>query len=87
MKMMKACCSEVNLNLESLFNCNFLNDIFFSYFIYNFGKKLICKQRKTKEILSTFFYIIKSLELLIFCVKTDKSTILLHFMEVLYQKD
>ena len=41
MKMMKTCCSEVNSNLESLSNYNFLNEIFFSYFIYNFGKKLI----------------------------------------------
>ena len=41
MEMMKTCCSEVNLNLESLSNYNFLNEIFCSYFIYNFGKKLI----------------------------------------------
>ena len=43
MKMMKTCRSAVKLNLESLSNCNFLNDFFFffSHFIYNFGKKLI----------------------------------------------
>ena len=41
MELMKTCCSEVNLNLDSLSNCNFLYEIFFSYFIYNFGKKLI----------------------------------------------
>ena len=41
MEMMKTYCFEVNLNLESLSNCNFLNEIFFSYFIYNFGKNLI----------------------------------------------
>ena len=29
MEMMKTCCSEVILNLESLSNCNFLNKIFF----------------------------------------------------------
>ena len=28
MEMMKTCCSEVNLNLESLSNDNFLNKIF-----------------------------------------------------------
>ena len=41
MEIMKTCCSEVNLNLESLSNYNFLNEIFFYYFIYNFGQKLI----------------------------------------------
>ena len=41
MEMMKTYCSEVKLNLESFSNRNFLNKIFFSYFIYNFGKKLI----------------------------------------------
>ena len=40
MEMIKTCCSEVNLNLESLSNYNFLNEIFFSYFIDNFGEKL-----------------------------------------------
>ena len=34
MEMMKTCCSEVNLNLESLSNCNFLNEIFFNIFFY-----------------------------------------------------
>ena len=29
MEMMKTCCSDVNLHLESLSNCNFLNKIFF----------------------------------------------------------
>ena len=37
MEMMKTCCSEVNLNLESLSNCNSWMKYFFSYFIYNFG--------------------------------------------------
>ena len=33
--LMKTYCFEVNLNLESLSKvCNFLNEIFFSYFIY-----------------------------------------------------
>ena len=41
MEMMKTCCSEVNLNLESHSNCNFLNILICCYFIYNFGKKLI----------------------------------------------
>ena len=41
MEMMKTYCFEANLNLESLSNCNFLNKIFVSYFIYNFGKSLI----------------------------------------------
>ena len=47
MEMMKTCYSEVNLNLESLSNCNFLTEIFFSYFINNFGKKLILKTKET----------------------------------------
>ena len=41
MEMVKTYCVEVNLNLESLSNCNFLTEMFFSYFLYNFGKKLI----------------------------------------------
>ena len=41
MEIMKTYCFEVNFNLESLSICNFLNLIFFSYFIYNFGKKFI----------------------------------------------
>ena len=36
-------------------------------------------------MISTLFYIIKSLELLFTC-KNWKRTILLHFMEVLYHK-
>ena len=41
MEMMKTYYVEVILILESLSNCNILTEIFFSYFIYNFGKKLI----------------------------------------------
>ena len=33
MEMMKTCCSEVNWNLESLSNCNFLNEIFFLFYL------------------------------------------------------
>ena len=40
MDMIKIHCL-VSLKLESLSNCNFLNETIFSYFIYNFGKKLI----------------------------------------------
>ena len=36
MEMMKTHCLEVSLNLESLSNCIFLNEII-CYFIYNFG--------------------------------------------------
>ena len=43
MEIMKTCCFEVSLNLESLSNCSFLNEIFFSYFISNFGKNLFLK--------------------------------------------
>ena len=64
-EMMITYCVEINLNLESLSNCNFLTEIFFSYFIYNFVGKFDTKQRKTKDIISTLFYVIKSLELLI----------------------
>ena len=32
MEIMKTCCSEVNLNLETLSNCNFLNEIFFIFY-------------------------------------------------------
>ena len=31
-EMMKTLCFEVNLNLESLSNCNFVNDYFFFFF-------------------------------------------------------
>ena len=31
MEMMKTCCSEVNFNLESLSNCNFLNEMKYIY--------------------------------------------------------
>ena len=41
MEMMKTWCSEVNLNLESLFRCTYVNEIFVSYFIDNFGQKCI----------------------------------------------
>ena len=47
MEMMKTCCSEVNLNLESLSNCKFF--IFISYFIYNFGQKFIKKTKTNKR--------------------------------------
>ena len=40
MEMMKICCSEVNLILESLSKCNFLNELFFSYFISKKNKKI-----------------------------------------------
>ena len=33
MEMVKIRCSEVNSNLESLSNCNFLNDIFFLFYL------------------------------------------------------
>ena len=50
MEMMKTCCSEVNLDLESLSNCSFLNEIFFSYFLFNFGKKKLYKNIGKKKI-------------------------------------
>ena len=37
MKVMKTCCFEINFNLQSLSNCNFWNEIFFSDFIHNFS--------------------------------------------------
>ena len=44
MEMVKTCCSEVNLNLESLSNYNLqLNEIFFNS-IYNFGQKYYIKK-------------------------------------------
>ena len=49
MEIMKTCCSEVDLNFESLSNCNFLNEIFFSYFIYNYGKKFIYKNKEKQQ--------------------------------------
>ena len=51
MEIMKTCCSEVNLNLESLSNYNFLNEMFFfSYFIYNFGKNWYKNKEKQKKL-------------------------------------
>ena len=55
MEMMKTYCVEVNLNLESLSNCNFLTKIFFSYFIYNFGKKFIQNKEKQNKLFQLCF--------------------------------
>ena len=41
MEMMKTSCSEVNLNLESLSNSNFSNEIFFLILFIILAKKLI----------------------------------------------
>ena len=71
MEMMKTCCSEVKLNLESLSNYNFLNEIFFSYFIYNFGQKLI-KTKKNKRNCFNFVYHYQIIRIVNFCVKTEK---------------
>ena len=76
-----------HLNLESLSNCNFFNEIFFSYFICNFGKKIDIKTKKNKRNYINFVLCHQIIRMVCFCVKTEKSTILLHFMEVLYQKD
>ena len=46
---------EVNLNLESLSNCNFLDEFFSSYFIYNFGKNLYKNKEKQKKIFKLCF--------------------------------
>ena len=50
MEMMKTCCSEVNLNLESLSIYNFLNEIFCSYFIYHFGKNWYKNKEKQNKL-------------------------------------
>ena len=52
MEMMKTCCSEVNLNLESLSKCNFLNEIFFLILFIIFVKK---NWYKNKEKLNKLF--------------------------------
>ena len=55
---------KVNLNLESLFKCNFWNDIIFFLSLFR-----ILARRKN----ITLFYIVKALEHIIFCVKTEKN--------------
>ena len=69
MEMMKTCCSEVNLNLESLSNCNFLNEIFF---IYNFSKKKWYKNKEKQKKLFQLCFILKIIRIIYFCVKTEK---------------
>ena len=63
-EIMKTYCFEVNLNFESLSNCNFCNEIFFLILFIILGKIYI--KTKKKEIISTFFYVIESLEWLIY---------------------
>ena len=58
MEMMKTYCVEVNLNLESLSNCNFLTEIFFSYFIFNFGKNLIQNKEKQNKLFQLCFMLL-----------------------------
>ena len=85
--MMKTWCSEVNLNLESLFSYNFLNEIFVSYFIYNFGQKIWYKKQRQINKINYFKFVLyyEIIRIVYFCVKTE-IPILLHFMEGLYQK-
>ena len=54
MGMMKTCCSEVHLNLESLSNCNFLNEIFFSLLLFHIILFVILV-KKNKEKLNKLF--------------------------------
>ena len=87
MEMTKTCCSEVNLNLESLSNCNFLNDFFFFLILFIILAKIDIKTKKNKRNYFNFVLYYQIIRIAYFCVKTEKKTILLHFTEVLYQKD
>ena len=76
--MMKICCSEVNLNLELLSNCNFLNEIYIFLLFIILAKNDI-KTKKNKRNCFNFVLYYQIIRISYFCVKTDKSTILLHF--------
>ena len=84
MEIMKACCSEVNLNLESLSNCNFLNEIFFLILFIILVKNWYILVDKNNFNFVLCYEIIR---IVYFCVKTAKRTNLLHFMEVLCPKN
>ena len=75
MEMTKTYCSEVSFNLESLSNCNFLNEIFFS-FIDNLSPPKNGYRNKEppppKKKISTLFYIVKASELFKFMFKLKK---------------
>ena len=65
----KRCCCEINLNSESLSNCNFLNEIF--YFVLLFmalESKMAVPPHPhiPTEVIWPLFYIMKSLEFFIF---------------------
>ena len=87
MEMMKTCCSEVNLNLYRLSNCNFLNGFFFLLILFIILAKNWYKTKKNKRNCFNFVLYYQIIRIIYFCVKNWKRTILLHFMEVLYQKD
>ena len=72
MEMMKTCCSEVNLNLESLSNCNFLNEIFFFVFFFYFGKKIEIKTKRNKKNYFNFVLCYEIIRIFYSCVKTEK---------------
>ena len=56
MEMVKTCCSEVNLNLESLsMQLQFLEWNIFSCFIDNFGKNLYKNKGKQKKLFRLCF--------------------------------
>ena len=57
MEMMETCCSEVHLNLESLSNCNFLNEIFLFLFVI-LVKNLIYKNKEKQKKLFQLCFIL-----------------------------
>ena len=74
MEMMKTCCSEVNLILESLSNCNFLNYFFFLILFIMLGENWY-KTKKNKRNYFNFVLYFQIIRIVYFCVKTEKDCI------------
>ena len=74
MEMMKTWCSEVNLNLESLFRCTYVNEILVSYFIdKKFWPKMHIKTKKNKINYFNFVLYYQIIKKIYFCVKTENT--------------
>ena len=85
MEMMKTYCVEVNLNLESHSNCNFLTKIFFFLFYVKFWKKLIQNKEKQKKLFQLCFMLSNHYNCL-FLYKNWKRKFLLHFISFIPKK-
>ena len=77
MEMVKACCSEVNLNLESISNCNFL--IFFFLFYLSFWQIIDIKTKKNKINYFNFLLYYQIVRIVYLCVKTENKFFFIAF--------